>query len=138
MADLSVTVAQVLPDTTGTYLDGIAGAAITAGQAVYVDSTTRTVKLADANASALTAAAKGIALHGALTGQPIRAQRTGTPTIGAAAAPVVGTIYVVSATAGGICPAADLATGHYVTILGVGVTGNKLKMSINVTATAVP
>jgi hypothetical protein len=42
-----------------------------------------------------------------------------------------GTIYVVSATAGGICPEADLASTNYVSILGVGSTAAVIKMLAN-------
>ena len=94
MADLSITAAQVLPDPSGDVYNGIAGATITAGQSVYLDATTTTVKLADADASAAAAAAIGIALHAATSGQPIRVQRSGTPTLGAGAAPAVGTVYL--------------------------------------------
>lgn len=130
MAALTVTVAEVLGDYTGDIYTGIAGATITAGQSVYLDSTTSTVKLADADASAAAAAAIGIALHAALAGQPIRVQRTGDVTIGATAAMTVGTIYVVAATAGGIAPAADAeaASTWYVTPLGVAITAAKLRM----------
>jgi hypothetical protein len=128
MADLTITASQVLPDTTGDIFRGTSGATVTAGQTVYLDTSTNLIKLADANASALTAVTMGIALHAALTGQPLAVQRRGTPTLGAGAAPAVGTIYIQSATAGGIAPAADLATGYYATIVGVGTTGNKLTM----------
>jgi hypothetical protein len=56
--------------------------------------------------------------------------RGGYLTLGAAAAPTVGIIYCVSATAGGIAPSADLTTGDYVTILGVGATTNRLAVDI--------
>lgn len=125
MADLTITAAQVLPDSTGDSYTGTAGGTLTAGQAVYLDDTVNTVKAADANASAATARAIGIALHAATAGQPIRVQRAGDVTLGTGTA---GTIYVVSANAGGIAPAADLASGHYVTVLGVGITGSKLRM----------
>jgi hypothetical protein len=41
-----------------------------------------------------------------------------------------GTIYVQSATAGGIAPAADLASGHHVTILGVATSTTNLEMCL--------
>lgn len=130
MTDLSITVAQVLPGSADTdvFVYGLAGATITAGQALYLDSVTSTYKPADANASQATAAVAGIATHGALTGQPIKLQTAGDITLGAGAAPVVSVLYVVSATPGGIAPAADLASGYYTTVLGVGIAGSKLRL----------
>lgn len=60
----------------------------------------------------------------------------GTLTIGGTV--VVGTVYVVSATAGGIAPSADLATGWYTTILGVATTAAKLSMGLKASSVAVP
>lgn len=124
MADLIITASQVLPgaDSAGaTFENGVAGATITAGQSVYLDSATNTLKLADNNdTSALLAIVRGIALHGSTTGQPLRIQTSGPMTIGAGAAPVVSRPYVLSATPGGIAPVADLATGNRTTIIGIG------------------
>lgn len=129
MADLSITATQVLPDADGTREYGTAAEAITAGQYVYRDATTLTWKLFDANDSTRnTSTAPGVALNGASAGQQIGVQTSGTMTLGAGAAPAVGTIYVASATAGGIAPAADLTTGHVVVVIGVGFTGNKIKL----------
>lgn len=142
MADLSITASQVLAPTdgSGNFAQYIAGATITAGQSVYLDSATNTVKLADANASQAAAAAVGIATHAALSGQPVRVMggRGGYITIGAGAAPAVGTIYVVSATAGGIAPHGDLATGAYTTILGVGASTNRIQLDVFVSNSVVP
>ena len=128
MANLTITATQILAASTGVDSRTLpAAVAITAGQTVYENASGQW-DLADANASATTAACKGIALNGAAAGQPVKAHTGGDITLGAGAAPVVGTIYVLSATAGAIAPAADLATGHYVVILGVGKTGNILAM----------
>lgn len=122
MADLTITATQVLPSTGAQYVDGLAGVAITAGQACY-KSTGDTILLADADAGSNAAAnVQGIALNNAAAGQPVRLQSTGTIILGAAAAPVKGTIYVLSGGAGGIAPAADLAVADRVTIIGVGGT----------------
>jgi hypothetical protein len=58
-------------------------------------------------------------------------QTAGPITIGAGAAPAVGTIYCLSATAGGIAPSADLATGNRTTILGVGAATNAIVLRVN-------
>ena len=98
----------------------MAGASITAGQALYLDSATSTYKLADANASSATATVVGIALHAAESGQPIKLLTSGNITIGGTVA--VGRVYVVSGTAGGIAPSSDLTAGWYTGIIGIGTT----------------
>lgn len=137
MADLVITAANVAKGTGATTADGIAGASITAGQAVYLDSSTNTVKLADADTAGATAGvAVGIALHAAASGQPIKYQTGGQITIGATV--TVGRVYIVSSNAGGIAPDADALTGWYKTILGVGITTAIIAMGIQVSGVAVP
>lgn len=135
MADISVTAANVLASSQATIRRGIAGATITAGQVVYEDSTaSNKFKLADANASAATAAPVGIALHGAADGQPL-AIATEDPdftpggTLSITAASSNG-VYVLSATAGGFCLAADLAAGHYPNVLMVAKSTTKAVLKI--------
>jgi hypothetical protein len=121
MADLTVTAASVLW-TSGTKEVGIAGAAITAGQALYIDTANSNVlKLAQADGTALEATVAGVALHAAGTGQPVSYATTGSIiNIGATTAKVH---YVVSATAGGVAPIADIATtGHYISRIGYATT----------------
>lgn len=135
MADISITAANVVR-VSGEQVSGVAGATITAGQPVYLDSTTSTYLLSDANASGKDAVS-GIALNGAAAGQPLVVAKSGSVlTIGATV--VVGTIYVLSATAGGICPASDLATGHKTTVLGVATTAARLQLNIFASGVAVP
>ena len=136
MADVVVTAAEVLPTTATQKTQGTAGATITAGQTVYLDSSDNKYKLADADASATTAAVVGIALNNAADGQPL------TIAIGGSLDPgftvTVGTIYVQSGTAGGIAPAADLASLDYVTIIGIGLTAASLSLAIKASGVAVP
>lgn len=94
---------------------GTAGASITAGQSLYLDTTTSTLKLADADASTSTCLGAGIALHAASSGQPISYVTGGFFTPGATL--TKGMVYTVSATAGGICPIGDLTTGAHPCIL---------------------
>jgi len=120
MADLTITAANITPGSvTGMSVlktSGTAGATITAGQAVYIDaSDSNKIKLADADASSTAAAAVGISLHAALSGQPIQYITSGPLNFGAIL--TTGTYYVVSSTAGGICPTADLSVGEYSTLL---------------------
>ena len=133
MADLTITAANVKSEdpvgtlnVTGTK-EGFAEVAITAGKSVYLDGTT--VKLADNNASIdFTGKNIGIALNDAAAGQPVKFKTAGKITLGTG---TESEIYVVSATAGGIAPAADLASGNTTVILGIGAGSNQLDMTIS-------
>lgn len=122
MANLSVTAASVLASATALTGAGIAGATITAGQPIYKDTAdSNKLKLADANASAATAVVEGIALNGAATGQPVSfVYQDDVFTPGGTL--VVGETYVVSATAGSLCPIADLTTGDRPAVCFVAIT----------------
>jgi hypothetical protein len=128
MADLSITATSVLKGTGAKTESLIAGAAITAGQSLYKDaSDSNKAKLTDADSA--TAAARvfyGIALNGAASGQPVVVQTGGIIAIGATVA--VGVAYYLSDTAGGICPFADLESGDYPTIIGIGVSTTAIKI----------
>ena len=117
MADLSITAASVVPGSRARILPGTAGATITAGQTVYLDSTTNTYKLADANSSAATAAVVGIAMNGASAGQPISVNVEDDDLTVGATLSMSAPVYVQSATAGGIAPSADIAAGWYPSVL---------------------
>jgi hypothetical protein len=126
MADLTITAANVVPESNAVLMQGTAGATITAGQALYIDATTNTLKLAQADGTAAEAAAVGIAVNGASSGQPVIYQTGGDLALGTGTNAVV---YVVSATAGGIAPNADITTtGHRKTILATGIGSNKVKV----------
>jgi len=131
MADLVVTPAQVLAGTDADFYDGVAGVTVTAGQTIYQDTMDNLLKLSDADASVAKANTKGLALHGASAGQPLRIQTGGTITLGAGAAPVVGKVYKLSLTAGGISPIEDMDVGgQYDTNIGVGAANNTVKLNI--------
>ena len=128
MAALTITPAQVIPSSGAQIRTGTVGAAttITAGQAVYLDSATSTILLADSDASATTAAIVGIALCGASTGQVVR-YVTEDPALvlgagcGTTDSMAIGdVIYLFDTTAGGLTKTyADLESGDYVTVVGV-------------------
>lgn len=110
MADLTITAASVLSATLKK--TGTAGAAITAGQSLYLDSATSTLKLAQCDGTAAEADVVGIALHAAASGQPVAYAVDGaTMNIGATTAKT--TTYMLSAAAGGIAPAADIVTSTH-------------------------
>jgi hypothetical protein len=118
VADLSQTAANVnlVSGPTGS---GTAGGTITAGMPVYKDTTdSNHLKAADADAAA-SAVLAGVALHGAADGQPLTYAKPGA-TIDWGATLTKATLYVVSTTAGGVAPAADLGSGDYITGLCIG------------------
>lgn len=132
MTDISITPANTVAGSDASIDKSyLAGATITAGQSVYLDTgqTPSRWELAQADGTALEAgsAGIGIALHGASDGQPLAVQVQGSITIGGTA--VVGEIYLVSAAAGGIAPEGDITTAtQRVTILGVGTSATVIKL----------
>ena len=137
MADLTITAASVVAYAGATIEHGTLGATVTAGQTVYLDAADSKYKLADANsATAAVRATKGLALNGGVDGQPVAVLIDGDVNPGATV--TVGGVYVQSATAGGIAPVADLASGHYTTIIGIGLAANKLRVKLHLSGVAVP
>lgn len=133
MADVTITAANVVAGTSAQTLTGTAGETITAGQAVYLKAADSKLYKADANVTSAEATAVGIALHGSLANQPLTYQTAGTITIGGTV--VAGTAYYVSATAGGICPFADLTSTNLATLLGVATTTGAIKLTIQAPVT---
>lgn len=115
-ADLTVTAGSVVPGPRAKTTVGTAAAAITAGQLVYLTSA-GTYNLADADASATTANVVGLAASGASAGQPfVIVLEDDDLTVGATLS-MVTPIYVLSGTAGGIAPTADIGAGDYPVIV---------------------
>jgi hypothetical protein len=140
MADLTITAANVAVSTNAVVNRQYnAGETITAGMCVYLKSTTGTWFKAQADGTAEESGSgvqTGIALHASLAGQPLAVQTSGSITIGATT--TVGTIYVVSAAAGGICPWADLVSTNKLSIIGYGSTAAILAMVPAATGVAIP
>ncbi len=137
MADVVITAANVAQGADANITHGFLGATVTAGQVVYRDSADSLFKLADGNSGTAAArAAFGIALNGGATGQPVAVQTSGTYTVGGTV--TVGGVYVLSATAGGIAPVADLATGNYTNAIGIGITASTMRLAIATAGVAVP
>jgi hypothetical protein len=126
MADLALTAASIVPGAGARVTTYTAGATITAGQSVYFDSATNTVKLASA-AAVGSAAAIGTAVNGASSGQPVDVQLGGKLTTNSVLSK--GVAYYVSNTAGGICPFADLVAGKFPTLIGVAESTTSLIVS---------
>lgn len=135
MADITITAASVLASSSANITDGTAGATITAGQVLYRDSTSGTMKLADSDASAATAAPVGIALHGASSGQPIK-YVTADPAFTFGGTVAAGDTIWLSDTAGGMTllgphtTSAELETGDVITVLGVAVTTTTMNLKM--------
>ncbi len=135
-ADVSITAASVIPSADAIYLESfyggklIADEAITAGQLVYLDADDSwSVNLSDCNSG--TAGVRdvdGIAVNNAGAGQSVSVVAY-DPALTLGGTTANGTIYVLSATAGGIAPAADVTTGWYVAVVGVGLPSNKIFFS---------
>jgi hypothetical protein len=123
-SDLTITAASVANVSANTNT-GTAGATITAGQTLYLEASSNTLKLCDATNSAKYKCA-GISLHGSLAGQPIT-YATGGGSISAGATLTVGATYYVSKTGGGlIMPTADIASTNYIFRLGFATTASNL------------
>ncbi len=120
MADLSITAGSVV--STGTKDTYTAGGTLTAGLAVRLSSGT---VIAATDASAAGSAALGYALNGASSGQPVEVHKGGNINLGATLA--VGKVYVLS-TDGATAPVDDIATGEYITVMGVAISTSVLTM----------
>jgi hypothetical protein len=127
MADLTITAASVVPSANAKIHRAKAGATITAGQLIYLDTAAASVaKLADANgASAEIRTPIGIAINSAATGQEVAyVKEDPNLTIGATVAN--GAAYILSATAGGLAPIADLASGMFPCIVAMGINTTRV------------
>jgi len=136
MAALTITAASVVAGADAVKDSGVAGEAITAGQAVYRSSSTKKWMLADTNSATVEARiAKGIALNGAALNQTIQVQVSGDITIGATV--TRGVAYYLSGTPGGIAPVADLLTGDYTCILGIAKSASVISLDIQSAGVAI-
>lgn len=128
MADIAITAANVVAGSDAVRESGTAGATVTAGQLVYLDTSDMKYKLADSNGAAALRVPSGIALHGAANNQPLVIQKAGDITIGGTM--TAGVAYYLSDTPGGICPVADLGSGEYPCIVGIAKSTSVLTVSI--------
>jgi len=110
-ADLSVTAASFKTGARAKFKHAVAGVAITAGQAVYLDGNGKW-QLADANGTGTTAV-EGLAAHGAAADQVLAVVYEDDDLTLGATLSMVAPVYVLSSTAGGIAPTADIASGMH-------------------------
>lgn len=125
MAEISVTASAVRGTSSG-FARGTAGATITAGQTLYLDSNSK-LQLSDANNTSADEVV-GIALHASLADQPLTYASSGDVTINAAL--TAGVFYVVGTTAGSIAPISDATTGWRVMKLGYASSTTVLELNI--------
>ncbi len=127
MVDLVVVPANVQPGPGSIERTGTAAVPITAGDSVFIDSS-GAIDLCENDQTIVEAACRGVALNDAAIGQPIRYVVSGEVDMGAITA--AGQVYIVGAAPGGIAPEADAIAGEFVTIIGVGVSANNIKLGI--------
>jgi hypothetical protein len=128
MADISITAANVVAGSDAVRESGTAGATVTAGQLVYLDTSDMKYKLADSNGAAALRVPNGIALNGASNGQPLSVQKGGDITIGGTL--TAGIPYFLSDTPGGLCPLPDIGSGEFSCIIGIAKSTSVLAVNI--------
>lgn len=131
MADLTITAGNVRASDFAVRQRGIAGEAVSVGQAVYQDPADLRWKRADANVAACATAPLGVAVtSAAAAGQDLVVVTydpdfTPGATLSLSAAGDRG-VYVLSANAGGIAPVGDLASTMYPIVLGLARSSTKM------------
>lgn len=125
-ADLSITASSFQLGENAKTEIGTAGAVLTVGQLIYLDSTAQTWKLADANLSAAAASVAAIVASpaAAIGNKFVYCYRDDDLTPGATLS-MTAPVYCLSGTAGGICPVADLTTGFYPAVVFVAKSTTK-------------
>ncbi len=110
-------------------ISGTSGEAISAGMPVYLKASDGFYYKADSNLSLAAATVVGLCVATCLISSPVTIVTQGSVNLGATL--TVGGVYVAGATlAGDIDLVADLATGWYVSILGVASTAALLDLHI--------
>ena len=137
-ADLSITASSFLPGKNARYLNGIAGEVITAGQPVVVGAVDGRYYKADAN-DTTKLKVEGIAAHSvAAAGQAMAIITEDDDLTLGATLSMTAPIYVLSATAGGIAPSADITTGTHTIIIGIAKTTTKIAVKPRVLQSTTP
>lgn len=138
MANLTITAANVGVGSSVRVRTVQVGEAVSHAQPLYLNAADNKYYRADANASLAVAAASAISLSSASTDGYVVIVETENALVNLGSTLVVGETYVVSATAGAICPIGDLTTGAYPCILGVATTSTLLKLNIFASGVAKP
>lgn len=132
MPDIVINAANVSPRGGVPQFEALAGAAIAAGEMVYLDPADNRLKLADCDAVAPNLAARspsGMALNSAGVGQPVKVgQPSGEVNVGAVLTP--GLAYYLSPNPGKICPVADVLAGDSPVVIGIARSNSILRLGI--------
>lgn len=129
MADITIAQASVVPQPGAVIVrDGFIGASITAGNPMWFDEATQTFKNADAATNAAQAMLAGLALSTMFAGQPASRLVQGDLAVGAVL--TVGQTYVLSSNSGRIAPITDVATGMWVSIIGIAISTSILRVGL--------
>ena len=131
MADLSITAGSVVPSTTAQKENKPAGAAISGGDLLYLDTSTtpNTLKLADGN-DATKMPVYGIAANTAGIGQNVQVIKSDPNLAIGAHGLGLGIPMFASATPGKCCPLADVSTGNLTTCVFVTNTNTTVYFNI--------
>jgi hypothetical protein len=136
MAALSITASSVVAGSNSERDVGTAGAAITAGQAVYYDTAVAKWLPADTNSATVAARKAGaIALNTAALDQPISLHKAGDLAVNAVL--TKGVAYYLGGTPGAIVPVADLTTGDYTQIIGIAKSTTVLAVDLQSAGVAI-
>lgn len=129
MADLTQVPASVLKSSGGRISAGTAGATIVAGNTLYLDPATRSLKLADSNGTPPANSITGMALNGGGAGQPIN-YVTQDPSLNIGVSVTAGAVVYLSDTPGAATATySDIASDSTVIVLGVGNTDGTVNYS---------
>ena len=136
MSDLVITPSNVaIAASNARPVTVLAGATITAGMAVYLDSA-NSEYLPASGATESEATIAGIAVTGCADAGYFLMQTSKSYIVGATV--VTGTPYYVSDSGSGkICPHSDLASGDYVTLIGHAISTTEIDIEIAVTGITV-
>lgn len=134
MTVLNITSSNVVAAVGSSLGVGTSEATITAGDVVYLNTSTGKYALADSDLEP-SAVVAGIALNGASSDQPFDFIKSGTLTVGSVA--TTGLVYYLSNTAGQFDDAITLQ-GDRVTTLGIGLTSTTISINIHVSGALKP
>jgi hypothetical protein len=130
MPDLVITPTSVLLISGNKNAARLAEVAVSAGEVVYLNTTTSKWNLADNTDTEKAGSLDiGLALNNAGIDQPLTVATVGA-VIQWDATGTVTDFYYVSATGGGVAPTADVTTGMIVTQLGYFMATNQFKLDI--------
>ena len=132
MADIVITAANLLQSANARFSQQKAGVAITAGQAVYLDTASGTVKLAKANGAAPINSLFGIAAENAAINQQILIITSDTALAIGGTIAAGALVWLSAVNAGGLnaTPADDVSGGTMTRVLiGIGMGSNTINFS---------